>query len=65
MHPYPFRGDGSDEEAPQALLELDESKSYLEPHDVMHTATTEKKVDADFFNGFDDDFDETDMRRIQ
>ena len=64
MNPARDLRDGSDEEL-GTFLDLDEHKGFADSQDLMHSVTTEKKVDADFYNGFEDDYDETDMKRAQ
>ena len=60
------KGDASDEDVAQAFGDLDDNRAFLEPSEVLqHATTTEKKVDSDFFNNFRDDFDESDMKRVQ
>ena len=59
-----FSNSRNDSDEELNFVDLDETKAIMD-HDVLHTAATEKKVDADFNNAFEDDFDEADMKRTR
>lgn len=57
MKPGPHRGDDGD----LSFYDLDSDREL--PGDSSEAINLpDKKVDADFFNNFDDDFDEQDMK---
>lgn len=58
-HAHRESREGSDDEL--TFTDLDDGRALLDTPDAMPSLSTEKKVDADFFNKFDDDFDESDM----
>ncbi len=45
-----------------SLLELGQEQDLMDIPDLGQSPQPDKKVDADFFNSFQDDFDEDDMR---
>lgn len=59
--------EGSDDEVTFADIIEDQRHLFAEPGELslphLPNTSIEKKVDADFLNKFEDDFDEGDMKR--